>query len=82
MLHTYCDVVEQITVRLAPYVAIATNPVRQAYVMQYFRLRWPITVCTKPIIITMNMIMIIIIITFIVIILYYYHPFGNFKLTT
>ena len=26
MLHTYCDVVEQITVRLAPYVAIATNP--------------------------------------------------------
>jgi hypothetical protein len=33
MLHTYCDVVEQITVRLAPYVAIATNPVRQAYVI-------------------------------------------------
>jgi hypothetical protein len=26
MLHTYCDVVEQITVRLAPYVAIATTP--------------------------------------------------------
>jgi hypothetical protein len=26
MLHTYCDVVEQITVRLAPYVAIATIP--------------------------------------------------------
>jgi hypothetical protein len=26
MLHTYCDVVEQITVRLAPYVAIATEP--------------------------------------------------------
>jgi hypothetical protein len=26
MLHTYCDVVEQIKVRLAPYVAIATNP--------------------------------------------------------
>jgi hypothetical protein len=26
MLHMYCDVVEQITVRLAPYVAIATEP--------------------------------------------------------
>jgi hypothetical protein len=26
MLHTYCDAVEQITVRLAPYAAIATNP--------------------------------------------------------
>jgi hypothetical protein len=28
-------VVEQITVRLAPYVAIATNPVRQAYVTHH-----------------------------------------------
>jgi hypothetical protein len=56
MLHTYCDVVEQITVRLVPYVAIATNPCPSSLRHAVLSFEWPINCMPKPIIVTINMI--------------------------
>jgi uncharacterized membrane protein len=65
MLHTYCDVVEQITVRLAPYVAIATNrsPSSLRHAAPLFSI---IIIIITVVIMTVDIIIIVIIIIIII----------------
>jgi hypothetical protein len=70
MLHTYCDVVEQITVELAPYVATATNP-------------RPSSLCHAAPLFSISIIIIVIMIDYIIIIIIFiaYYPAGKIELT-